>query len=435
MAQVNLKCVTIASLAGLLFGFDTAVISGVTDALRTVFSLDSQGLGLAVSVALWGTFFGALFMGRLGDAIGGRDALRVIGAMYIISSIGCALAPNLATFIVFRFLLGLAVGGSSVLAPVYISEIVPAERRGALVGLFQFNIVFGILLAYVSNFAVGALMSGGDVWRWKLGLAALPALVFLSLLYAIPQSARWLAAKGRIEDAVKSLTQLGVANAQALVAEFTASDAKTSARLSWAQHKKPIIFAILLAMFNQFTGINAILYYLNDIFAAAGFSRMSSDMQAIAVGAANLIATLIGMSFIDRIGRKTLLIIGAVGMVVALSGVAAIMALGQGQALLLWMLLLFIVSFAFSQGAVIWVYISEIFPTPVRATGQSVGSATHWIMNAMISAVFPIVAAQTKALPFVFFAVMTLVQLIVVARFFPETKGVELEDMEAAIER
>lgn len=430
MAQVNLKSVTIASLAGLLFGFDTAVISGVTDSLRSVFMLDDQGLGWAVSVALWGTFIGALFMGRLGDAIGGRDALRLIGAMYVVSSLGCALAPDLNTFVISRFILGLAVGGSSVLAPVYIAEIVPADRRGALVGLFQFNIVLGILLAYVSNFAVASLVTGEDVWRWKLGVAALPALVFLLLLFAIPQSARWLAAKGRVEEATASLDKLGVANATSMIEEFKAAGAKTSARLSWSQHKKPIIFAILLAMFNQLTGINAILYYLNDIFAAAGFDRISSDGQAIAVGAANLIATVIGMSFIDKAGRKTLLIAGAAGVTVALSGVAAIMATGQGQQYLLWMLLLFIVSFAFSQGAVIWVYLSEIFPTPVRATGQSLGSATHWVMNALIAAAFPVIAAQTKALPFVFFAICTLIQLVVVWKLFPETKGVELEEME-----
>ncbi|MBW8735319.1 MAG: MFS transporter [Asticcacaulis sp.] len=390
MVRVNLKAVIIASLAGLLFGFDTAVISGVTTDLKHVFSLDAQGLGLAVSVALWGTFVGALSGGRLGDAIGGRDALRIIGALYILSSLGCALSPNLMSFVVFRFVLGLAVGASSVLAPVYMSEIVPAERRGQLVGLFQFNIVFGILLAYVSNFAVASLMSGDAVWRWKLGLAALPALLFFVLLYGIPQSAL-------------------------------------------RQHGKPILFAILLAMFNQLSGINAILYYLNDIFAAAGFDRVSSDMQAMAVGAANLIATLIGVSFIDRIGRKRLLIIGGIGVTIALTGVAAIMATGQGQALLLWMLLLFIVSFAFSQGAVIWVYLSEIFPTPVRSRGQSLGSATHWIMNAIISAVFPVVAAQTKALPFVVFAICTLASVLIIARLFPETKGVELEAMEARI--
>lgn len=222
--RLNMKAVVIASLAGLLFGFDTAVISGVTHALREVYQLDDQGLGLAVSVALWGTFFGALFMGRLGDAIGGRDALRVIGLMYVASSIGCALSPSLSLFVVSRFILGLAIGGSSVLAPVYISEIVPAERRGALVGLFQFNIVFGILLAYLSNYIVGQMIIGDNVWRWKLGLAALPAGVFFLLLFTIGQSARWLVAKGRIEEALKSLKQLGMTDPAAMIADFQQSD-------------------------------------------------------------------------------------------------------------------------------------------------------------------------------------------------------------------
>ncbi|EGF93508.1 arabinose-proton symporter [Asticcacaulis biprosthecium C19] len=426
--KINLTGVFIASLAGLLFGFDTAVISGVTGALRDVFALDDAALGWAVSVALWGTFLGALFMGRLGDAIGGRDALRVIGAMYVVATLGCAMAWNIESFVVCRFILGLAVGGSSVLAPVYISEIVPAKQRGALVGLFQFNIVFGILLAYLSNYIVGQVIEGDAVWRWKVGLAAVPSAVFFALLFLIGQSARWLAAKGRIAEAVANLKKLGISDAETTIAEFSKSQGV--GKLSWAQHKKPILLVLLLALFNQLTGINAILYYLNDIFAAAGFNSVSADMQSIAVGGANLIATMVGMTFIDRFGRKKLLVIGAAGVTAALAGVAVIMGLNQGQAWLLPLLILFIVSFAFSQGAVIWVYMSEIFPTPVRATGQSLGSATHWVANAVISLVFPIVATQTKALPFVFFAVCTLVQLIVVARFFPETKGVELEEME-----
>ncbi|MFT4073912.1 MAG: sugar porter family MFS transporter [Asticcacaulis sp.] len=430
--RLNMKAVVIASLAGLLFGFDTAVISGVTHALRDVYQLDDQGLGLAVSVALWGTFFGALFMGRLGDAIGGRDALRVIGLMYILASLGCALSPSLPLFVVSRFVVGLAIGGSSVLAPVYISEIVPAERRGALVGLFQFNIVFGILLAYLSNYLVGQMIADASVWRWKLGLAALPATVFFLLLFTIGQSARWLAAKGRIDEAVKSLTQLGIPDPAATIADFQKSDVGQG-KLSWTKHKKPILFALLLALFNQFTGINAILYYLNDIFAAAGFSAVSADLQSVAVGGANLAATLLGMALIDRFGRKKLLTLGAIGMVIALAGVTVIMATGQGQGFLLALLILFIVSFAASQGAVIWVYLAEIFPTPVRARGQSLGSATHWIVNAIISAVFPLVAAHTKALPFAVFAAVTLIQFIVVSKFFPETKGVELEDMEKAL--
>ncbi len=430
--RLNMKAVIIASLAGLLFGFDTAVISGVIHALRAVYKLDDQGLGLAVSVALWGTFFGALFMGRLGDAIGGRDALRVIGLMYVASSIGCALSPSLSLFVVSRFILGLAIGGSSVLAPVYISEIVPAERRGALVGLFQFNIVFGILLAYLSNYLVGQIITGDGVWRWKLGLAALPAGVFFLLLFIIGQSARWLVAKGRIEEAIKSLTQLGMTDPNAMIADFQKSDIGQD-KLSWARHKKPIIFALLLALFNQFTGINAILYYLNDIFAAAGFNAVSADIQSVAVGSANLAATLLAMTLIDRFGRKKLLTTGAIGMVAALAGVTMIMATGQGQGFLLALLILFIVSFAASQGAVIWVYLAEIFPTPVRSRGQSLGSAMHWIVNAIISAVFPLIASHTKALPFAVFAAVTLIQFIVVLKFFPETKGVELEDMEKAL--
>ncbi len=428
--RINVTGVFIASLAGLLFGFDTAVISGVTSALRAVYHLSDANLGLAVSAGLWGTFVGALFMGRLGDAIGGRDALRLIALMYVLATLGSAFAPGLWPFVGCRFVLGLAIGGSSVLAPVYISEIVPAEKRGMLVGLFQFNIVFGILLAYLSNYLVGQYIGGPDAWRWKLGLAALPAGVFFALLFTISQSARWLVAKGRGEEAALSLARLGIADPAAMIADFARSDAGQG-KLSLSQHGKPILFAVLIALFNQLTGINAILYYLNDIFAAAGFSSVSADQQSIAVGLANLIATLVGLSLIDRFGRKRLLTIGAVGCAAALGGVAVIMATGEGKQYLLALLILFIVSFAFSQGAVIWVYISEIFPTPVRATGQSLGSATHWIANAVISAAFPLVAAHTKALPFVFFAVCTAIQFIVVARFFPETKGVELEDMEA----
>ncbi|HWU49261.1 MAG TPA: sugar porter family MFS transporter [Asticcacaulis sp.] len=429
MDRINVRGVVIASLAGLLFGFDTAVVSGVTSALRAVYHLDDAGLGLAVSIALWGTFLGALVMGRLGDRLGGRDALRVVGAMYVLASLGCALAPDMGVFVVCRFIVGLAIGGSSVLAPVYIAEIAPARTRGLLVGLFQFNIVFGILIAYLSNWLVGLFLGGDDAWRWKLGLAAAPAFVFFVLLFTIGQSARWLAARGRLDEADKVLRAQGVADPAAMLAEFRRSDAGQE-RLSWRKHRTPILLAMGLALFNQFTGINAILYYLNDIFAAAGFSAVSSDTQAVAVGAANLLATFVGMALIDRFGRRYLLVGGAIGMAAALAGVTAIMADNAGQGLLLPLLILFILCFAASQGAVIWVYISEIFPTPVRASGQSLGAATHWVVNAVISALFPIIAAHTKALPFAVFAVATLAQAFIVGRFYPETKGVELEDMD-----
>ena len=430
--KINFTAVFIASLAGLLFGFDTAVISGVTSALRTVYHLTDANVGLAVSAGLWGTFLGALFMGRLGDAIGGRDALRLIALMYVLATLGSALSPGLWPFVGCRFVLGVAIGGSSVLAPVYIAEIVPANRRGFLVGLFQFNIVFGILLAYLSNYLVGQLVPGPDAWRWKLGMAAAPSGLFFGLLFLIGQSPRWLVARGRIDEAVAGLKKLGVRDTAAEIADFQRSDAGQG-KLSLARHGKPILFAVGLALFNQFTGINAILYYLNDIFAAAGFSSVSADLQSVAVGGANLLFTLIGMTLIDRIGRKPLLTLGAIGCTIALAGVAVIMATGQGRAGLLWLLILFIASFAMSQGAVIWVYISEIFPTPVRARGQSLGSATHWVANAVISAAFPMIAAHTKALPFVVFALVTAAQILLIPRFFPETRGVELEDMEGTV--
>jgi MFS family permease len=397
--RTSLAIVITASLAGLLFGFDTAVISGVTHALRMEYSLSPAGLGATVSAALWGTLIGALASGVPGDRFGSRNTLRFIGGLYTIAALGCALAWNLPSFVVFRFLVGLAIGGSSVLAPVYIAEIAATERRGVLVGLFQFNVVFGILLAYCSNFAVASLVTQPYAWRIKLAVAAIPAAVFFVLLFTIPDSPRWLALQGRMEA------------------------------LCWSRHRRPIILAVTLAMFNQLSGINAILYYLGDIFTAAGFSSMSADLQSVAIGATNLIATIVGMSFIDRIGRKALLLIGAVGTAIALAGVAVIMGTGTHRELLLPLLVGFIASFALSQGAVIWVYLSEVFPTAVRARGQSLGSATHWIMNAVVSAVFPAVAAYSTATPFAFFALMMALQFVVVLIAFPETKGVDLEKM------
>ena len=438
MDQPKVSVVIIASLAGLLFGFDTAVISGVTHALREVYQLSDAGLGAAVSAALWGTLLGALIMGSPGDRFGTRNMLRFIGALYFVSALGCALAWSLPAFAVFRFFAGIAIGGSSVLAPVYLAEIVPARRRGAYVGLFQINIVFGILVAYLSNFVVAQVVHGPDVWRWKLAVAAAPALLFFVLMLGIPQSPRWLAMKGRIGEAQESLARLGIANAAGVAEELARSSAPAAATpgrasLSWSLHKRPILLAIAIAMFNQLSGINAILYYLGDIFAAAGFSTLSQDLQSVVIGATNLIATLVALSIIDKVGRKTLLLIGAVGTAVALAGVTVIMATEQGQWALLWMLVLFIASFAISQGAVIWVYLSEVFPTAVRSRGQSVGSATHWVMNALISMAFPIVAASSKPGPFAFFAVMMALQFFVVARYFPETKGVSLEDMPSVL--
>jgi sugar porter (SP) family MFS transporter len=440
VAAGNLGVIVTASLAGLLFGFDTVVIAGATDSIRKLFDLDPGGFwaGFVVASGLVGTFLGALLAGKPGDVFGSRDALKVVGVMYVVSALGSAFCWNLESFYVFRFIGGLAIGASSVLAPVYISEIAPADRRGRLTGLFQFNIVFGILLAFLSNAIVQQLL-GGDPWRVKLGVAVVPAVLFLGLMYGIPQSPRWLALRGRIVEAKASLQRVGVTEPDAMLAEFERAAEITrrnsAHKLFVAAYRRPIVLAILIATFNQLSGINAILYYLKDIFAAAGFSGLSNDLQQVAVGAANLIATIIALRVIDGVGRRKLLLIGSIGTAIALAGVAVIMATGQGKGYLLLMLVMFIAFFAFSQGAVIWVYLSEIFPTAVRSRGQALGSATHWGMNAIIGQTFLMVSQYTLALPFVFFAACMVVQFFVVLAIFPETRGVELESMDKALER
>jgi sugar porter (SP) family MFS transporter len=432
----HFKVVLIASLAGILFGFDTAVIAGVTHALREIFSLSPAALGVAVSSALWGTLLGALIAGGPGDRYGSRDTLRLVGVLYALSSLGSAAAWNLSAFVACRFLAGIAIGASSVLAPVYLAEIAPANRRGALVGLFQLNIVIGILLAYGSNFLIGQSIAGPDDWRYKLAISALPAAIFFALLFTIPQSPRWLVAQGRLTEAALSLRRLGCADPRAALDELSGlreSQDPLHQRLSWARHRRPILLAIGLACFNQLSGINAVLYYLGDIFAAAGFDAWSADLQSVAVGATNLIATLVGIALLDRAGRRTLILLGSVGTALALAGVAFIMASEAARSWLLPLLVLFIAAFAISQGAVIWVYLSEIFPTGVRARGQALGSATHWILNALISGTFPIIAAHSKAAPFAFFAGMMALQFVAALLYMPETRGVALENMHGVL--
>lgn len=426
----------VGGLSGLLFGFDTAVIAGTTHGLAQTFHLTPTVLGLTVSSALWGTLAGAMMAGAPGDAFGARNCLRVIAIMYVLSAIGCFFAPNLTILIAARVLAGLAVGASSVLAPTYLAEIAPARARGAMVGVFQFNVVAGILVAYLSNYLIGLLDLGEQEWRWKFGVTALPSLALAGMLYTIAHSPRWLVAKGRIAEARAVLARIGHVDIDQELASYAhqqAAAAGQSVRLSWRAHARPITLAVLVAMFNQLSGINAILYYLNDIFAAAGFGKVSSDLQSVIIGATNLVFTGLALTVIDRLGRKTLLLIGSIGLCASLSGVAYIQLSGSHQALLLPMLIGFIASFAFSQGAVIWVYISEIFPTQVRARGQGLGSSTHWFMDAVIASAFPVIAATSKGLPFVVFAVAMAVQFIVVLKFFPETKGITLEDMERSI--
>lgn len=434
LSGILIRSTIVAALGGLLFGFDTAVIAGITDALTKAYSLTPGGLGLTVASALWGTILGAMVAGFPGDRYGRRDSLRGMAILYVVSAIGCAFAWDWTSLVVFRFIGGLGIGGSSVLGPLYIAEIAPAKWRGRLVGFFQFNVVAGILLAYLSNYLIGLANFGEAEWRWKLGVSAFPAALFFLMLFAIPRSPRWLVSKARTAEARLVLGQIGEDNPDAELAQISASvnlDQNHGAEpLFQRKYRLPVFLAISIGMFNQLSGINAILYYLNDIFAKAGFSKVSGDLQAVAIGATNLLFTTIAMSIIDRVGRKRLLLIGSVGTAVCLGGVAAVFASGHNENLLVWLLVGFIAFFAFSQGAVIWVYISEVFPNRVRAKGQSLGSFTHWVMNALISWAFPSLAARSKSIPFVFFASMMALQFVIVLTVYPETKGVSLEDIQ-----
>ncbi len=432
-----LKSSFVGALGGLLFGFDTAVISGTQGSLTAQFSLSAHELAVTVSIALVGTVIGAMAAGDPGQRFGPRDTLRVLAMFYLLSALGCAFAIGLPMLLVFRFLVGLAVGGSSVLSPVYIAEIAPAKWRGRLVGSFQISVVVGILVAYLSNYYIGTLGLGLADWRWMFGVAAVPALLFFVLLFGIPNSPRWLATKGRNEEARRVLNEIGASDPAGEMRDIEHSIhlEKQGAveSLFSAKYSFPIFLAISIGIFNQLSGINAILYYLNPIFAAAGYSRVSSDLQTVAIGSVNLIATLLGMTLIDKLGRKTLLLIGSVGTALSLAGVAMVFFTHTHPERLLWYLVTFIAFFAISQGAVIWVYIGEVFPNAVRAKGQSLGSSAHWITNAIISFTFPLMAAKSGAYPFVFFALMMVVQLVVVGAFYPETKGVSLEEMQAKL--
>ncbi|MBI5282774.1 MAG: sugar porter family MFS transporter [Candidatus Solibacter usitatus] len=429
-----LKSSLVAALGGLLFGFDTVVIAGANDALKKIYDLTPALLGFTVASAILGTTLGAILAGMPADRYGRRRSLFALAILYFITALGCALAWNWGSFLFFRFLGGLAIGGSSVIGPMYIAEISPARARGRLVGFFQFNIVFGILLAYLSNYLLGLGGFGGEEWRWKLGVAAIPAAAFFVMLFPIPESPRWLVKRSRVEEASEVLRLTGEENYKEeladIVASIDAEHGKADEPLFIWKYRLPIFLAITIGMFNQLSGINAVLYYLNNIFESAGFSKTSGDLQAVAIGFTNLVATMIAMSVIDRIGRKTMLLIGSIGTAISLAGVAWIFSTKANEHLLVWLLISFIAFFAFSQGAVIWVYLSEVFPTRVRARGQSLGSFTHWAMNAMIAGTFPVIAASSGAAPFAVFAGMMVVQFAVVAVWYPETKGHTLEEMQ-----
>jgi MFS transporter, SP family, arabinose:H+ symporter len=428
-----LRSTVVAALGGLLFGFDTVVISGTTHALTELFHLSDWTLGVTVASAVVGTIIGSMLAGIPGDKFGRRDSLRILALLYLVSALGCAVASSWAWLIFFRVIGGLAIGGSSVLGPMYIAEIAPAKWRGRLVGFFQFNVVLGILVAYLSNYLIGTAGFGATEWRWKLGIAAVPAAIFLVMLFFIPRSPRWLVKKQRIDEARGVLKLLGQDDPERELKEMIDSiDAEHTvdeSLFTW-KYRLPIFLAVSIGLFNQLSGINAILYYLNDIFARAGITRVSADLQAVAIGATNLIFTMLAMALIDRVGRKKLLLIGAVGTAVCLAGVAAIFLTHAHGDLLVWLLIGYIAFFAFSQGAVIWVYIGEVFPNRVRAKGQSLGSFSHWLMNGILSLGFPVVATKSGGYPFVFFAAMMVVQFFVVLFFYPETKGFSLEQLQ-----
>jgi sugar porter (SP) family MFS transporter len=424
----------VAALGGFLFGFDTAVISGAEQAIQALWKLNDLEQGLTVSIALIGTVIGAMLGGIPSDRLGRKSTLFWIAALYLISAIGSAIAGNWYVFMVFRFIGGVGVGASSVAAPMYISEISTANMRGRMVALFQFNIVFGVLIAYLSNYLLQG--SGQYDWRWMLGVEAFPAFVFLVLVSFIPRSPRWLIVKKRdIDGARRVLEDLEVSNVDAEIASIVEAHHKhvgnkNKDRLFSKKYSFPIMLAVLFAVFNQMTGINAVIYYAPRILESAGLERSSALFSTAGIGLINFLLTIVAMNFIDRLGRRFLMIVGSTGLIVALCVIAFAFYTQMGGYVVAGALLVYIAFFAFSQGAVIWVFIAEIFPNEVRANGQALGSFTHWIMAATISFFVPAAEKLGFGHTFLFFAVMMVLQLFFVLRVMPETKGISLESME-----
>jgi len=426
----------VAALGGLLFGFDTAVISGTTDWLKQEFALTNSTLGFTVASALIGTIIGSMVVGKPADTLGRRGILFILAIFYFVSAIGCALAMGWWSFMTFRFLGGLAVGGASVVSPMYIAEIAPARYRGRLVAITQFNIVLGILLAYLSNYLIGTLHLGANECRWMFGVMAAPSVAFFLLLFLTPQSPRWLLAQGRVEEARSVLARCGTdtGNTEEDIKEIQASldmEHHTLAEPFFCmKYFKPIMLAVAIAMFNQLSGINALIYYTKAIFEMAGYEKTDALLRSVIIGLTNLVFTMAAMTVIDHFGRKKLMLVGSIGYIISLSAAAYSFYTGTGGKLLLASLIVFIASHAFGQGAVIWVFISEIFPNRVRARGQALGSFTHWVMAAAISWTFPTIAAASGWMTFAFYAVCMVGQLIWVLLIMPETKGISLEKIQ-----
>ncbi len=425
----------VVALSGFLFGFDTAVISGADRPIQELWGLSDLNHGLFImSIALWGTVIGALFGGVPCDRYGRKVTLIWIGILYFASAMGSALAPDPVSFAFFRFIGGLGVGASSVAAPAYISEISPEDKRGRLVILYQFNIVFGILVAYVSNYFIGTI--GEGAWRWMLGVEAIPAGLYLLFVRGIPESPRWLVLFKKDEEQARSiLSRISPsANLNHIVKEIHESWVRFGEKkhLFVRRFRIPILFAFIIAAFNQLSGINFVIYYAPRIFDEAGFAESTALLSTAGVGLTNLVCTLLGIYLIDRSGRKILLIIGSIGYIASLVMLSLTFFQEDFTGLRVPLyLFLFVASHAVGQGSIIWVFISEIFPNSVRGKGQSLGSGTHWVFAAIITLIMPYVLNTFSGGPiFAFFAFMMVLQLVFALVFMPETKGISLEELE-----
>lgn len=428
------------ALGGFLFGFDTAVISGAEQDIKRIWQLSDLLHGMAIAMALYGTVIGAIFGGIPATKFGRKKTLLWIGIFYLVSAIGSALAPEVYSFMLFRLLGGLAIGASSVVAPMYITEIAPSKNRGKLVATFQFNIVFGIVIAYLSNYLLQGV-GGEDSWRWMMGVVAIPSALYCVFIVFVPESPRWLMVYKGDYTTARSILQAsdpeGVEEAiQSLQQSIEEEKQKeTVAAFLTRRFSTPILLAFLIALFNQLSGINAIIYFAPRVFELAGIGKDAAFLQSAGIGLVNLVFTMFGLYLIDRLGRKKLMLIGSLGYIISLAAVAAAFYFEYlGGMVVPVLLFLFIASHAIGQGAVIWVFISEIFPNNVRAYGQSLGCSTHWILAAIITTVFPILATKFGPAPlFLFFALMMVLQLFWVIFKMPETKGVSLEAIEAKL--
>ena len=421
-----------AALAGFLFGFDTVVISGADQKLQELWnSTDIFHGSVVMAMALWGTVVGAIFGGIPTRKIGRKKTLLWIGIFYTISAIGSALAYDPYTFAAFRFLGGVGVGISGIAAPAYISEIAPAKNRGRLVGLYQFNLVTGILIAFLSNYMLSGL--GENDWRYMMGIEALPAILYSFLVLSIPKSPRWLYLNNQLEQAEKIIREAySKKDADELIAEII-KDKESSVKTESIFQKKYsfiLMLAFLVAAFNQFSGINAFLYYAPRIFEAGGLGESAALLNSVGIGLTNVIFTYIGISLIDKLGRRSLMYIGSIGYIISLTLISLSFILEWGGILLPIFLFLFIASHAIGQGAIIWVYISEIFPNHIRSYGQSFGVSTHWVLAAIIPSLIPFLFGWIgPGIVFGFFAFMMFLQLLFTHFIMPETKGVSLEDL------